>query len=98
MVANGLVGERVLDSAEVLIPALEFPFVISTDEMDQDIVMEERGEFFEIGRVDAAKIGMLELANSLHVHQHLDALAKVIGPSVTDFQGKAVLDANALPG
>ena len=85
VVSHGFAGECFAYRFEVVVLALDFPFIGAANEMNQDVVVKQIGQLFEVCRVDTAKVGVLELSNGFHIHQHLQTAAKIFGPPLGGF-------------
>ena len=58
--------------------------------MHGHVLVKQGAQFFQVGGVDAAEIGVLQLPDGLDVHQALDILAQLLDPAAAGLQGQAI--------
>jgi len=78
VLAHRLGTEGHADVLHVVLLALDFPFIATALEVHADIIVKQGGQLLQVGGIHAAKVGVFELANRLHVHQSLDIGAQFL--------------------
>ena len=88
-------GEGHADVIEVLLSSAEFPLVVPADKMHLHIIVKQSAEFIDIGGINTAKVGVLDLLDGLDIHEALNVAAQILDAVTGYLQRYACADAES---
>ena len=78
VVANRLAREGLRHGGEILVSSGELPLVVAPNEVDRHILVKELRHLGEVGGVEAAEVGVLQLFDRLDVHESLNVASQAL--------------------